>query len=364
MKTTSLPHDLNNRVVEIIKTGILMTDREGNIHFTNKPALVLLGYRDESLVGKSVENIFLPNDIGIFLPNIMKLTLEASGYEGEALLRKKDGTGIFVYLSTALYEEKDDSRDLVVFAIQDITHLKKMEREILSSDRFLGLDMMTDHISHQIRNPVVSIGGFALRLARDQVTPNDYVRYTKIIHNEARRLEYIIDRLVELARVSQINYAPLTLMEIFKGVENILTNDPAGSPPRIRFPEPETMAGATLFGDIVLLVRAVQCLAMNGLEALAPNKGEVQVSGDIGGGLVTITVRDNGEGILPENLPFIFDPFFTTRFQCLGLGLTLVKRIVQEHRGQLEIVNAPGEGTEAVICLPRERRREIRTKLF
>ncbi len=78
--------------------------------------------------------------------------------------------------------------------------------------------MMTDQISHQIRNPIVSIGGFALRLARGKVSDEEYSRYTRIIHDESRRLEYIIDRLVEFAKVYPVCYSPLTLSEIFEGV--------------------------------------------------------------------------------------------------------------------------------------------------
>jgi signal transduction histidine kinase len=76
---------------------------------------------------------------------------------------------------------------------------------------------------------------------------------------------------------------------------------------------------------------------------------------------VTLKVKDDGEGIAPENLPLIFDPFFTTKFNYLGLGLTMAKRIIHDHKGRIEVDSEPGKGTEVVVTLPRDRRREIRT---
>ena len=202
----------------MVKTGIILTDNQGQIRFTNKLAAELFGYSSGILNGKSIETLFLPDDTQIFLSNIMKITLEDKGFEGEALLRRKDGSSLFVNLSTALYKGNSNGHGLIIFTIQDITYLKKIENEYVGSERFVGLGMMTDQISHQIRNPIVSIGGFALRLARGKVSDEEYSRYTRIIHDESRRLEYIIDRLVEFAKVYPVCYSPLTLSEIFEGV--------------------------------------------------------------------------------------------------------------------------------------------------
>jgi signal transduction histidine kinase len=247
--------------------------------------------------------------------------------------------------------------------LQDITRLKKIEKEALGSERFAGLGRITDQISHQIRNPIVSIGGFALRLAKDQVPQDEYSNYSRIIHTEAKRLEYIIDRLAEFTQMHPARYSPLTLSEIFDRVKNIFSDCSEGDPLRIRFPDPKTLPVTPLFGDLGPLVRAIQSIVQNSLEAISM-KGEVSITGDIQGNQVIIKVKDNGEGILPEHVAFVFDPFFTTKFDYLGLGLTMAKRIIQEHKGRIEVHAAPERGTEVEVILPRERRREIRTRLL
>ena len=361
--STSRFENLSGKLVEVIKTGIVLTDTDGRIRFANDLATKLLAYSREELKDKPIHTLFLHDDVGIFLPNIMKMTAEKSGFEGEALLRRQDGTTFFVSLATTLYKEDDEDYQLIIFTFQDISHLKRMQREYVDSDRFAGLGMMTDQISHQIRNPLVSICGFALRLAKETAPRDEYAHYAEIIQSEARRLESIIDRLVELAQVGKAGYRALTLPQIFEGVEKLFDARPDGLALRIRFPEPDTLPRLRLFGDERLLIRALECAVRNGLDALSGD-GEVAITGEIIDHDVVIGVRDNGEGILPETLPFIFDPFFTTRFNCLGLGLTMARRIIQEHKGRIEVQSIAGKGTETRILFPIDRRREIRTKLL
>lgn len=354
----------SNKLAEIIKTGILLVDPEGRIRFANDPASTILdrsGSKD--LVGKSIKTLFLPDDLRILLPNIMNLTLNGSSFEGEAMLRKGKKGSFFVNLSTALYKDNSSDNQFVIFAFQDITHIKEMEREYLGSERFSGLGMMTDQISHQIRNPIVSIGGFALRMAKEQTSPKEYAQYSAIIQNEAKRLEFIIDRLVEFARVQSIRYSPLSLPDIFGREKDIFGDNLQKHPLSIVFPDFGTLPGTPLYGDRDLLVQAIRCILQNSIEATG-DKGKVSMEGDMVRNEVFIQVRDEGEGILPEHLPFVFDPFFTTRFNYLGLGLTMAKRIVDAHKGRITIESKVGTGTNVLIILPRDRRREIRTKLL
>lgn len=362
MDTITFPQNLSSVLIEIVKTGIVITDRDANIRFANNMALELLCYDKSSIKGKSIDIMFLPEDTDIFLKNLLKITREGNGFEGEALLRRKNGDRFFVNLSTALYKGNSNGVEFIIFTFQDITNLKEMEKESLGAEGLIGLEMMTDNISHQIRNPIVSIGGFALRLAREKVSDEEYAHYTRVIHDESRRLEYIIDRLVEFAKISPAGYAPLFLSEIIVGVEKALHNHLENSA-NVLFPEPETLSTIHLFGDLVLLIRAVQCIVQNAIEVVPQDEEVIVECSDIGN-KIYITVKDNGNGISSKDLPYIFNPFFTTKFNHLGFGLTMAKRIIQEHKGQINVDSVPDKGTRITIELPKERRREIRTKLL
>jgi PAS domain S-box-containing protein len=355
--------ELADKLVEAVKTGIILTNSGGEILFTNRLALDLLGYSDASLIGRSVEELFLSDDATFFLPNIMKLNTTDSGFEGEALLRRSNGTTFFVNLSTALYRGDSLQHELIIFTFQDITHLKRMEKEYLDSERFAGLGMMTDHISHQIRNPIVSIGGFALRLAKDRISNEEYSQYSQIIHAEAKRLEHIIDRLAEFTRVQVIRHQSLTLSEIFRATAVTFDRPLERKGVRLVFSDPESLPVIPLFGDLSLLVRALELVIMNGIEAIE-GEGEILVDAEIVGNQALVRVTDNGTGISVEHLPFVFDPFFSTRPDRVGLGLTMTRRVIQEHRGRIEVSSPSGQGTSVMITLPMDRRRAIRTRLI
>jgi len=354
---------LSQKLIDFIKTGIILTDRRGTILFTNRLAVKMLEYEDISLIGQNMESLFLPDDMEIFYPNILNLTLKENGFEGEVLLRKGSGATIFVHISTSLYSDNELGHDLLIFALQDISLLKKMEKECQRPERAMGLEIITDQISHQIRNPIVSIGGFALRLAKAQVSPKEYARYIEIIHNEAKRLEYLIDRLVELAKVHHGRFSSATPSNIFERLKDLLERQNKEDMSKIVFPDVKTLPVESFYCDPELISLAISCVVKNSLEAMKDN-GKVLLTCKIEGDRIIIKIKDDGCGIGAESLPFIFDPFFTTKFNSLGLGLTMARRIVNEHKGSIDVYSIPDKGTEVTIALPKERRREVRRRLF
>ncbi|MCX8021555.1 MAG: ATP-binding protein [Syntrophorhabdaceae bacterium] len=356
-----LSYGLTERLIEIIKTGVILTDEKATICFVNNLVLKLLKHKKESLIGQPIETIFMPEDRDIFLKNIINITKKDGGFEGEAMLLGKNGCRPFVYLSTAMYRDDPSNTSLMIFTMHDITRFKEMEKACEQQESFVGLGTITDQISHHIRNPIVSIGGFALRLAKEQLSREDYMRYTNIIHNEARRLEYIIDRLAEFTRIQAPVYGATTLSEILKGLKDGLSKFPKGMEEKIIFPDEKSLLGETVYCDLSLITKALLIIVQNSLESLK-NGGEVRIEGKIENHLVSFYVKDNGEGISQKHLPHIFNPFFTTKFDNLGLGLTLAKRILEVHKGNIEVSSTKGEGTTVYITFPTQRRREIRTR--
>ena len=134
-----LPQKLVSQLIEAVKTGILLTDNEGTIRFTNEYLEALLEYPRDSLIGKPLHHLFFQEDFPVFLANIMNLTLKDKGFEGEALLRKGDASSLFVKLSTARYQEDSPERDILIFTLQDVSRFKRMEKNLFYSERFAGL---------------------------------------------------------------------------------------------------------------------------------------------------------------------------------------------------------------------------------
>ena len=224
-----LPQKLVSQLIEAVKTGILLADNQGTIRFTNEYLGALLEYPKDSLIGKPLQDLFFPEDVPVFIVNIMHLPLKDKGFEGEILLRKGDKSSLLVKLSTARYQEDSPEWDILIFTLQDISRFK--QQEILQA----------------------------------------------------------------LALLQKANRS------------------------RIRIPSLELLPEATLYGDPGLLAQAVHYLLLNSLEA-SSDQDEIEVSGAFRDNQVIIEVKDRGEGVLPEQLPFVFDPFFSTKFNYLGLA--------------------------------------------
>jgi PAS domain S-box-containing protein len=355
--------ELANRLVEVVKTGIILTDTKGYVLFINDLASHMCGYSSDDLNKQKIDVLFLPEDREVLFNNVLKLNLEGTGFDGEALFQKIDGTPFFVNLSSALYRGESPYHELIIFTVQDISRLKRMEKEKIESERFAGLGAMTDQISHQIRNPIVAIGGFALRLAKDQVSTGEYSRYSQIIHTEAQRLEYIIDRLAEFTQTQSQTRSSFLFSELFTKLEMTFNPFIDGSRIKVMLPQVDKIPVIRLYGDASRLSTALESVVHNSIEAIV-DRGEVNISGIVIENTTVVTVTDNGEGIPEKNVPFLFDPFFSTKFNYLGLGLTLAKRIVEEHKGKIAVSCNVGSDTVVTISLPADRRRLVRTKLL
>ena len=154
------PQTLNKSrsLLNTIPVAFLLTDAHAMILHANQHAESLFGYNTEEMLGQRLRVLFLEDDLIYFLPNIIFLTLYKDGFDGEALLRRKDGSRLFVRLLSTSFKEEGET--FLTFSIQEIQRLKKLERERLESERWESLGRMVEEIAHQVRNPVVSIGGY------------------------------------------------------------------------------------------------------------------------------------------------------------------------------------------------------------
>jgi nitrogen-specific signal transduction histidine kinase len=145
-------------------------------------------------------------------PNIIYLTLYRDGFDGEALLRRKDGSRLFVRLLSTSFKEEGET--FLTFSIQEIQRLKKLERERLESERWESLGRMVEEIAHQVRNPVVSIGGYTKRLQKVLPSSPRGQSYLDQIVHETTRLETMIRRLEEYVHIPKPVYGRENMHEV------------------------------------------------------------------------------------------------------------------------------------------------------
>jgi len=192
---------LKNRqfLFDLIQTAFLLTDTHSKILYANQLAEPFFGYPPKELEGQRIRVLFLEEDLIYFLPNILYLTLFKKGFDGEALLRRKDGKRIFVHLLTASFKEGEEV--FFTFALQEIQRLKDLEREKAEMEHWASLGRIVEGIAHQFRNPVASIGGYANRLLKVFPSSPKAQSYVSQIMEETGRLEAILQRVEEYVQI-------------------------------------------------------------------------------------------------------------------------------------------------------------------
>src|SRR4030042_5414063 len=186
-------------MLDSIPVTFLLTDVHSQILYANQRAESFFGYAPDKMEGQRIRILFLEEDWIYFLPNIIFLTRYKNGFDGEALLRQKDGKKIFVHLFTSAFKEKGEV--FLAFAFQEIQRLKNLERERLEAERWAGLGRMVEELAHQFRNPIASIGGYSKRLLKEVPFSPQSRSYISQILQETGRLEAILQRVEEYVRV-------------------------------------------------------------------------------------------------------------------------------------------------------------------
>lgn len=260
--------------------------------------------------------------------------------------------------------KRNGSEEKFITVIADTTalvirhHRNEKERFLLQEKlaeegKMAALGRMAANFAHQIRNPLTTVGGLARRLAGLKIDGRG-LKYAASINTEAARLELMLNNMFSYVQPPVLD---LKKQDIVAVVEESLQDFSYS----IRKQSVEVLKDfqpvPELLFDRKLISLAMENLLANALEAM-PDGGRLSLVIASGGEgrdrKVTVEVRDSGSGIPPEVMETIFEPFFTTkvREKKVGLGLTIAKKLVEDHRGTIAIVSRPGTGTAAIMTLP------------
>ncbi len=237
--------------------------------------------------------------------------------------------------------------------------LKETQTFLVHQEKMAALGELSSTVAHEIRNPLVSIGGFARRLYRSVPDEAPEKRYTQTIMIEVSRLERILSDLLDYTQKESLTFGEVDLQEILEESFSMVSKDLNGGEVKLTKEYPEGIPKVK--GDHRQLIQVFSNLFNNAYEAM---KGKGALSLRVrpvtknGSTFVRIEVEDTGSGIDPENLHNIFNPFYSTKESGLGLGLPFVYKIIVSHQGFIEVDNRPGEGVTFIITLPAAREEE------
>jgi two-component system NtrC family sensor kinase len=247
-----------------------------------------------------------------------------------------------------------EGRDLNmnVLQYQDVSAVRKLEEQLLQSEKMAALGLFASGIAHDINNPLSGVLAFAQLAMQDLDPASQTYQDLKEIETSALRCKKIVEDIMQLTKPSSKD--DHEAVDIRKLVEKILPNimvqwKDLGYQVHVDLKEVTPVPVAVSKMEQVftnVLVNALQSLKQN---------GEVTVRSGENEKYVFVEFQDNGEGISKDNLKKIFDPYFTTKKRRggSGLGLPVTYNIVKEHGGKIEVKSTPGKGSLFRVCLPK-----------
>ncbi|MBP1747672.1 MAG: sensor signal transduction histidine kinase [Deltaproteobacteria bacterium] len=234
-----------------------------------------------------------------------------------------------------------------------VRELTDAQKRLIEQEKFRSLGEMTANIAHEIKNPLVIIGGFTKRLAKKMQNDHTENRYINIILNEVGRLETILNEILHYVKESQPFEESCKLQEFLEDVLYILSSDPAWESVKIIRDFDEQLEPVSC--DSQQLKQVFINLLMNAFEAMrGTGTISVKVRKVMHGGqpFAAASITDTGGGIDPAIIDNIFNPFFTTKERGTGLGLAISNKIVTNHKGHIEVENVAGKGVTFILYLP------------
>jgi len=347
-------------LLNIVHDAVIVTDYFYSIIFINNWAKIMFNTHNNELIGIHIENIFPREDREILVTNILKMTKEKQGIETEAMLQRIDGIS-FPGSVTASFFSLDGKNKGISFTIHDLTHVKSIEKALEKSERITFLGTLINNISHQIRNPITVIGGFARRFADKEPCSTS----TEAILKETNRLEELLEGLDNLISLPKPRPRKVQLITIKKAIEKLFLQRVGPQGIDWKITSNIDIIEQSIFIDQSLILQALEAIIINACEACVKTKKksilfEIINPGDRSLPFV-FKITDSGIGISETNLQFIFNIFYSNKTNHIGMGLTLSQRIIEEQGGSISIDSIVGQGTTVTIHLMQERRRSIRT---
>ncbi|HHN65411.1 MAG TPA: YHS domain-containing protein [Nitrospirae bacterium] len=250
----------------------------------------------------------------------------------------------------------DKCRDLFQQEPELFLFMQNKRQMLFEQERTRSLKKMADQITHEIRNPLTSIGGFARRILKNLPEDAPDREYMKRVIEDVERLEQMVNRIVRFES-EQLTLEKTDLGALIQGIVDMFDVLLRGNRITLKLSLEEL---PEIFLDRAKMKSALSNIVKNAIEAMESAERILTISTHLVGDEVLISISDTGKGIPTDKIKYIFDPFFTSKIYGPGLGLSYVKEIVQAMDGEIEVSSKVGEGTTFRVKLPLTlTRREV-----
>lgn len=339
---------LLEKVFQALQEGVILLDPGGHVTYVNAAACHLFGFEAGQIVGK-------------------QLAEGVRGVDWNEL--RKPGTVVSRDLEVFYPENRflnfyitsiDDSSDSgFVMLIRDVTQNRRMTEEKIESERISAFTLLAAGVAHELGNPLNSLT-IHLQLMERAVKKmgkgaDKLQKHLDISLSEIKRLDFIITQFLAAIRPTLPQLQPVNVNELIQEAARFLEPEMEKNKVKVKL---ELRADTPLMPlDANQMKQAFYNLMRNACQAMADGGGRLTISTTFNDFEVVVSFQDSGRGISRESMGSLFQPFYTTRKGGTGLGLLIVRRIVREHGGEIDIESRDGLGTRVSLFLPLVEKR-------
>jgi PAS domain S-box-containing protein len=351
-KTLRRQEEFQRDLLESFPDLILVIDLNARYSFVSSRIRDLLGCKPEDFLGKKVEE--LPDHSPEFVTVYRDVSSGKKKFGTcEYGARHRDGSFRTMRAAASPLFDAQGRVSGVIVSVRDITLEKKMEQQIIQSERLAAMGQMIGGFAHELNNPLTSILGVA-ELLQDDETSEPVRKQLGILQQQARRAADIVQNLMYFSRPPSSGRSRINLSELMQRTLALHSYSLRKNNITVDF-LPEVSLPA-VSGDPHQLMQVFLNLILNAEQAIREqrDRGTLRVRLASDENSVTAIFQDDGGGIPAQILPSIFDPFYTTRRpgRGTGLGLSVSRAILREHGGNVEASGAPGGGAVFTVTLP------------
>ncbi len=344
--------EFRGRLLESFPDLILVVDLDERYTFVSSRARDLLGREPQEMLGKKI------SELDDHSPELASLYRDVvSGKDGFASAeygaRHYDGTWKTMRASGSHLVDTEGKISGVIISVRDITVERKLEQQVVQSERLAAMGAMIGGVAHELNNPLTSIMGVS-ELLQDVETNETSRKQLAMLQQQARRAAEIVQNLTYFSRPPAPGKSKINLVEVVERTLNLHAYSLRKNNVTVDFLKEAGVPYA--LGDPHQLMQIFLNLILNAEHAIREvrDKGTLRIRLGKGAGTVWVSFHDDGPGIPKENLASIFDPFYTTKRpgRGTGLGLSICKSVMKEHNGSVEATNSPEGGAVFTVTLP------------
>ncbi len=334
----------NQDIIESMRGGLLTTDADGTILLLNRAGAEITGHGFGLLRGEHITDIF---------PGFWPIDLDEYGLplalRKEVEYRTPEGATRFLGVSISPLRTALNQASGYVFNFQDLTELRRLEREVETKERLAAVGRLSAAIAHEIRQPLTAMTGALKELARFAPLEDDDKRLVQIVSRESQRLNQIVTDFLDYSREKTYSFAALDIVAMIEETLLLLERNVTQAA-KVNIERNFSLRRPLARADRDSIKQVFWNLCNNALRAM-PKGGTLTVGVESAHDVVRVSVRDTGIGIAPAEAQKIFEPFQSSFTGGTGLGLAVVYRILQAHNGTIRLRSEKGSGAEFIVEL-------------